>query len=362
MQKFLGGKAMFNAMQLRIGGIVLLIILMLVAFFSKSEHPSDSPEATLKQVNAAIDGHDRQTFDRIVDIDKVLNFAYDDFVIGTLDSDKSATDQTRKMIGNFTDAIKIPLLNSVKESINNYVATGAWSDNSADKSQTTEGSDLLARTGLDQVKFRDIADVAVSEDGKTAVAHVEVSQADLDGKFTFNVDLERDSENHWRVVRIDNFKDFTILVYDARHIQIERYLKELDAITISHDKTALDYDLQYGKTLSEGSLGNDSTREQLRILMEKLKVDWENRKQEIFALTTPEEAETLQHLWIKVCDHQISYATGYALWMTDKKAETIHDADANLKQAKTLEQEAKGLMHRMELDLGVKEIPETPKE
>lgn len=353
---------MFNKMQLRIGGIVLLVILVLIAFFSGSNSSSSSPEGALKQVNSAIDKHDQKTFDSLVDLDRVLNSAYDDFVIGTLDSDRNATDQTRKLIGNFTDAIKIPLLHSVKESIENYVATGDWNGKSDDKSQTTEGSDLLARTGLDQVKYQGISDVAMSEDGQTATAHVEVSQSDLDGNFTFNVLLEKDSEDLWHVVKIDNFKEFTILVYDARHLQLEKYLKALDAIIIAHDKTALDYDLQYGKVLSEGSLGNDSTRAQLKSIMENAQLDWENRKNEIFALATPEEAETLQHLWIKICDHQISYTGGYAMWMTDKKAETIRDADSNLKQAKTLEQEAKGLMHRMELDLGLGTAPETPKE
>lgn len=61
----------------------------------------------------------------------------------------------------------------------------------------------------------------------------------------------------------------------------------------------------------------------------------------------PAAAQSLQKLRLKICDLHIAYAQGYADWMTDKKAATLRDAERQLAQARTLEQEEKFLARRV---------------
>ena len=340
---------MLKELRLQTGIIIVLAAVILLAFYLfGSNEDETTPEYALKSVSTAINSHDTQRFDHYVNLDSVLNSAYDDFVVGTLDSDKGATDQTRKLVNDFTDAIKVPLLAHVNTSIHNYIKTGEWQKDQ----EKTDGGDFVNRTGLDKLQFTGINDVVVSEDGQSATAHVSIKHEDLDDNFVLSILMQKINDV-WTVTKIDNFKQFTIAVNNMKNIQLERYLRSLSAIINAHDQNVLEYDVEYGKILSAGSLGSDNTRAELKNLMDKVKTDWANRKEKIMNLDTPDEASTLSHLWTKICDYRIAYATNYSLWMTDKKAETVRNAEENLKQAQTLEQEAKGLLTRMELDLGI---------
>ena len=106
--------------------------------------------------------------------------------------------------------------------------------------------------------------------------------------------------------------------------------------------------MKYSHLLASGSLGSQATRDEIKDLMENvIQKDWDERKQELFSVSVPDAAQTLQHLRIRICDLYIDYAKNYALWMTDKKAGTIREADTKLKQAKTLELEASTIARRM---------------
>ena len=75
--------------------------------------------------------------------------------------------------------------------------------------------------------------------------------------------------------------------------------------------------------------------------------DWQARKAALEAIDAPDAATPLHRLRLRICDLYIGYAEGYAVWMTDKKAATIREAEQKLKQAKTLEQEEKFLTKRI---------------
>ena len=82
-------------------------------------------------------------------------------------------------------------------------------------------------------------------------------------------------------------------------------------------------------------------------MLEKAAADWTQRKAELSDLTVPPMADTLHHLRLRSCDMRIAYILGYAAWLDDKKAATIREAQAKLKQAKTLENEAAALARHM---------------
>ena len=339
-----------------VAGIVaiILVILGIINFFFNS--PKDSPTYAVKMLQESIQNHDQATFNSIVNVDRLLSNSFDGFVEGTIASDENMPEEVKDHIVNFTQMLKVPMTESMKTAIKNYVAYGSFEDRSQDdKSQGVQDSNLVAvseildRTGLSRTTFRDIDSVKMIKDNdKQAVALVKVYQQEIGREFTFEVLLEKNNQDVWRVVSIRNFRNFVESVNKARRKQLDTYLSETDSIISRHDETIRDAEQKYSKILSSGSLGKDETREKLKALMtDVVKKDWEVRKQELFDIHVPQGADSLQNLRIKICDLSIESAELYAKWMNDKKAATIKEADDKRKQVQVLLSEEKILVSRM---------------
>jgi hypothetical protein len=147
---------------------------------------------------------------------------------------------------------------------------------------------------------------------------------------------------------VGNFHEFVLFITKARRAQLIQYADTTAEIISRHDTAMMQAQEQLNSLLSRGTLGSDETRKALKNFMENtIKADWQQRKAELEAVTVPASAQTLHRLRLKICDLHIAYAAGYSAWMTDKKATTIREADRQLKQAKTLEQEEKFLARRV---------------
>ena len=100
--------------------------------------------------------------------------------------------------------------------------------------------------------------------------------------------------------------------------------------------------------MESGTLGQDNIREELKTLMlDVVKKDWDERKQELSKLEVPPSARTLQNLRMNICDLEIGSAEDFAQWMTDKDAATSKSAEIKKTQANTLRTEENALSNRM---------------
>ena len=206
----------------------------------------------------------------------------------------------------------------------------------------------MTRAGLNTTGYLGIDSIAVDEATDTAVAKVRVYQQEAQSEFVLDVLLQPEEDGAWRVVELTNLPDFVAFLSQARLAELAAYTTQSAAIMEKHDKSVREAEFDMMRLLAAGSLGNQDTRLDLKRLMEdRLLADWRERRDELAALTVPEAALTLHHLRLKICDLNIAYATGYAAWLTDKKAATIREADLKLKQARTLEEEARFLTRRI---------------
>lgn len=333
-------------------GIVLALLLggglWYVSVYTKT------PEYAVQKVQASFERHDTELFHKYVNVDSMLGLSYDEMVLGLIEVEQPMKAEEMEAIGDFSKMLKAPMITSLKMAIDQYVATGTWeAGNSADKG--TNGTDslldlhqILVETGIMGMEFRSVESIVTDESTGSAVASVHVYQKDMDKDFVFEIMLSRKDDGDWCIEEVRNFKDFIILAGKARHAEIDRYMEESAKIMEQHDKLMQSAGFEYQKILAEGSLGKQETRDALRRLMDDtIAKDWKERKSELELLETPNEALSLHHLRLRICDCHIAYAEGYAKWMTDKKAATIREADSNLKQAKTLEEEARFLMKRL---------------
>ena len=82
-------------------------------------------------------------------------------------------------------------------------------------------------------------------------------------------------------------------------------------------------------------------------MLDVIKKDWAERRQELSNLPVPHGAKTLNNLRMRICDLQIEYAENFAQWMDDKKADTAKAAEDKKKLAQTLQAEDNALTRRM---------------
>lgn len=340
--------------QARLKVILLVAALVLVAImgsFWYLRFRTQTPEYALKEIERSVERHDTKTFYHYVDVDRLLDHSYKGFVDGLLSTEIMMPEEAKGAVGDLVQMMKAPILASFQSDIEQYVATGNWGTASgeSDPSGTVDVSELLARSGLHKTEFRQVESIQATQDENRVIANLLVYQQEAGSEFAFEAVMEKAEDGFWRIEEIQNFKDFVVMVGQARRSQLDRYLLATTAIMEKHDRIVREAELKYGDILSSGSLGNQSTRDEIKLLMtDVIQKDWEERKQELFSMEVPEAARTLHHLRLRICDLHIEYAKGYALWMTDKKSSTIREADAKLKEAKTLEQEARALYRRMD--------------
>lgn len=327
-------------------GIGLGVIVLLTAgggyFLLKPD--AQSPEFVMQSVEKSVVEHNKKDFYKLVDIDSVLNRSYDEIVEGLTDADKSMSIEAREAVKNFTQMLKSPLIISLKSAIDDYIEKGEFQE-----PENLGIKDLLSRTGIDKIEFRGIDNVEINPaNDKEAVADIRIFQPELGKEFILKTVLNKNDSGEWRIVSLQNFRDFVVQIGEVRRAELSNYLNKSEEINSTHDKTIRDAEQKYSSILALGSLGQENTRSDLKNLMlDVFKKDWEVRKQEFFNLQVPPGAETLHNLRIKICDLEISYAEDYAQWMSDKKAATIKSAEEKHRQAQTLMTEANVLARRM---------------
>lgn len=305
---------------------------------------TDTPEYAINQISRAIEKHDVKEFHRAVDVNSLLDSGYDGFIEGLTSTDSATNPEAREAIKNFTQMLRAPMIASLKAAIDSYVEKGKL------HSEENVGViEMLERTGLNKIEIHSVKNIQVKDaDRDEAFADVMISQPELDGEFPLQILLKRNEDNRWQVTRIENFRDYVAKIAQARRAQLEEYLSKAGEINERHAAIVRDAEQKYSLILATGSLGDNKTREELKHLVtDIIQKDWELRKQELFGLPVPKDAETLHNLYMKVCDLWIAASKDYAKWLDDKNAATIKSAEDKIHQAQTLTTEARAIAKRM---------------
>ena len=337
--------------KLILGGGVLVLLLLGGAYVYRSVC-TKTPEYALEQVQNAIETHDKETFDHYVNVNGLLDTSYDAFIAALMDTEASETTEAKTAIEDFVHMMKAPLISSFKTALENFVETGDWGTSAAADGQAQPSAidvaQTLEKTGLKETSFRSMDGLDVDDAAGTAIAHVRVFQQEANDTFVFEVKLTRQSSGDWQIEEITNFQSFVSFVAAARQAKLKEYAEATEKIQAVHNTAMLHAQDDFMQILSDGSLGNQETRDALKALMEQtILTDWQQRRAELEAVEVPAAAQSLQHLRLKICDLHIAYAEGYAAWLADKKAGTIREAEGHLKQARTLEQEEHFLARRI---------------
>lgn len=305
---------------------------------------TDTPDYVITTISKSIKNHDTKTFHSVVNVDSVLESGYDGFVEVVLSPDALEVANTKELVKDFTEMLRAPMLLSLKTAIDSYVATGNFN---AEENYSV--NELLDRTGLKGIEVRDVRNVQVNDANRNeAFADMIIFQPELDGEFTLQFILTRDENNSWQVNRVQNFKEYVEQIAKARRMQLDEYLKQVSEINTRHELAIREAEKKYGEILSVGNLAESDTRVKLKALVnDEFKKDWEERKQELFTLRVPKDAETLHNTYMKICDLSIDAAKAFSSWMDDRNPTTIKLAEEKIHQAQALITEAATIAKRM---------------
>ena len=303
----------------------------------------DTPEYALQTIEKAVENHNKADFYKFVNLESILDDSYSSIVEGVTDADQTMTEDAKEAIKNFTEMLREPLLLSLKAAIDSYIETGEFN-----KQENASVETLLERTGLDRFEYRGITSVAINpKNSNEANAKIVIYHPELAEEFVFNVLLKLNSNDEWQIVSLQNFPEFIEKLNIVRRVQLDEYLTKSAEIIARHDAAISNAEEKYEEILAKGTLGQDEIRAEIKTLMlEIVKKDWEERKQELFMIQAPYGAKTL-YLRMKICDLESACAADYAQWMDDKKASTAKSAEDKKNQAKILHIEENMLVNRM---------------
>lgn len=327
-------------------GVGLAALALIVAgggyYFFHTD--TDTPDGVINTVRQSIEEHDTKTFHSVVNVDGVLESGYDGFVEVVTSPDIVTLADTREVIKDFTQILRDPMLISLRATVDSYVATGNLS-----AEENAGVMELLERTGLKDIELRNVKNVQINNDNHNeAFADVIIFQPELDREFPIQFVLTRDEDDKWQVNRVKNFKEYVEQIAIVRRAQLDDYLKQSGEINNKHEVTMREVEKKYDAILSAGNLADKNTRAELKALANDVfKKDWEERKQELFTLPVPKEAEALHSHYMKICDLAISATQDYSKWMDDMNPATIKQAEEKIHQMQTLTAEAAAMAKRM---------------
>ena len=301
-----------------------------------------TPEYAVRMIEEATISHDVVKFERYVDVRKISEMAGDEFLEGVMDSDRALTEEARSAVSNFASIFKASVSKNYEDAIREYVRTGEWGGLSPDAQL------LLDKAGLYQAEPRGVEGLEKNaEDGKATLG-LRLYQKEASNEFVLKVRLVKGQDGVWHAEEVANFRDFITFVMKARKEQFRSYLKTTEDILRAHEEKISAADKKLVDILHSGSMGDMNVRRQMRAVMaEEILPDWQLRRSELEQIDPPTAAQTLHRLRLRICDMRISYAIRYAEWLETKKAADIQEANEILKEARTLEQEAETMTHRM---------------
>ena len=325
-------------------GLAALALIVAGGGYYHFHVKTDTPEYTIKTIQQSVEKHDTKTFYRLVNVDSVLDSSYDGLVEGLASTQRLPSPDTREAIKNFTEMLRGSLMLSLKSAIDSYVATGDL------KVEENIGVvELLDRVGLNDATIRDVKNIEINDANKNeAFADLIIFQPELGKEFPLQLILSRGEDNQWQVSRVQNFQEYVEAIGEARQANINDYLAKAGEINFQHDAEIREAEQKYGLILAAGNLSRKETRAELKNLINNIfKKNWEERKQELFSLPVPKDAESLHNLYMKICDLSISAAQDYVKWLDDNNPATIKVAEEKIHQVQTLTTEAADLAKRM---------------
>ncbi len=246
--------------------IIAVVTVLLGGLLWHSLIYSRTPDYAMKQILESLESRDSETFDRYVKLDAIMLVAFDDLTTTLFNYDEALTPETHRSFLDFYQRIKPQLAHGTAETIRRYVASGEWTlpsgqDLLKGRQLGIDYDRFLERSQLRNTEFVALDSVTVNVD-KTdeAVAKVKIRDKYTGVDFALQVLLERQSDGHWSVVALENYRDYLSVVTSLQIAAITAYIEATQPVVDEYNDRFLDQRTRFrnivrqGRPLSDGQI------------------------------------------------------------------------------------------------------------
>ena len=192
--------------KLFIAALVAVVAIVLGWYFL---YFTKTPVYSLNLAREAVEKHDVNAFKKHVDMDSIIGSSYDDVVVMQLEDPEIKNSPFKDLAEVMFQGLKPKIVPILSNEIYNAIAKQPESsDQNAREKQAAD--EMKEKTGVKDLEFKSIGSATV--DGNSAVVPVTFNSKELNQDVTFNLAMKKLDDGTWQAVKINNIKEFLILV------------------------------------------------------------------------------------------------------------------------------------------------------
>jgi len=366
-------------------GIFLSAIFGVFLYFSVY---IKTPEYAMREMVTAYRENDMQTFRRHLDLNSITARAYDDLTGDLFKYDTQLSDRERSLFENFYVLIRRQMTGGAVKVINTYLDTKNWTLPGEILKGRQLGIDfdlLLDRSLIRHTALVDLENV--EHHGEEATASFKIVEEYTQIPFVLKVtlkDLANESYNvgganfeifghkisfpgfsfnlsgsDWKVVSVDNYKEYLDTVSPILRKNLAWYIDETAEIVYRYNGT---FEAEQNEFISmqrnSSGIMTENQRIQVATYINNVIIpSLENRQAELDQVKIPQGAEFLSQLRQESTRVTIMAWQAYARGMNENSSTALDAAESLHKQELALDQRIEEIIHNSAVAKNVPELP-----
>ena len=369
--------------------ITLLIFVMIfisgVIWYVTSY--TKTPNYAMTEALNSLHSDDTTNFRNHVDFDAVTLKGYDDLTVDLFKYDTQLSEHERSLFENFYVLIRTQMCQGAVKIINTRLDTGQWTlpEEMLKGRQLGIDFDLLLERSL--IRHTSIVEIEKVENlGETATAYVKVVEDYTQQPFTLQVTLEnfggginlggttfeifgqkieipgisfKLGENEWKVVRVENYREYLDGVSPALKNDLAEYIDATNKIVERYNNVFLGeqstfVDLQRTST---GIMSEERRNQIAEYINQTIIPTLSERQEELNQISVPKGAQYLADLRKESTAVTIQAWQFYSSGLIDDDSAAFDTAESLHKQELALDQRIEELIHNSAV---AREVPTLP--
>ena len=193
---------------------LVILIILLSSGTGYYFYWQKTPQHSVELIADAVEEHDMDAFNKHVDLDSLLDSAYDDYFSSYFANDAfMQKNPLKNLSAGLVKMAKTAAVSELKSEINGYVQTGIWNDtaeennNTDSKTPKTDGKSTISeKLGVKDTHFKNIEYTKI--DGDTAEVGIKITESGTKKDFVIEIAMTKLADGTWKAVKINNMKDY----------------------------------------------------------------------------------------------------------------------------------------------------------
>ena len=370
----------------RIALLVFVIILVSGVIWYVTSYKK-TPNYAMAEAITSLHSDDKTNFKNHVDFDSVTLKGYDDLTVDLFKYDTQLSEHERSLFENFYVLIRNQMCQGAVKVINTRLDTGQWTlpEEMLKGRQLGIDFDLLLERSL--IRHTSIIDVEnVQNLGDRATADVKVVEDYTQQPFSLKVTLEnfggginlggtsfeifgnkieipgisfKLGENEWKVVRVENYREYLDTVSPALKQELAEYIDATNEIVERYNAVFLEQQSNFVdmQKTSDGIISEEKRNQIADYINQTIIPTLSNRQDDLNEIPVSKGAQYLANLRKESTAVTIQAWQFYASGLIDDDSAAFDTAESLHKQELALDQRIEELIYNSAI---AREVPTLP--